>query len=74
MARKRTPCEWCEAEQFIRVTDEAKNVDATLEIYPDECFMGLNVQGMNDDGGMTSEDTLDIPMNYCPNCGRKLGY
>ena len=75
MARKKKPCEWCEAEQVIRVTDEyAKNTDATLEIYPDNCFMGLNVQGKSDDNEMTSEDTLDIPINYCPNCGRKLGY
>lgn len=75
MARKKKPCEWCESEQIILVTEEyAKNADATLEIYPYNCFMGLNVQGRSDDGELTTEATLDIPMNYCPACGRKLGY
>lgn len=75
MARKRKPCEWCEGEQFIRLgTDETRNVRADLEIYPDNCIMAFYVQGLSDDGELTAEESVDIPMNYCPACGRKLGY
>lgn len=26
----------------------------------------------NDEDGFMIEDDIEIPMNYCPNCGRKL--
>lgn len=77
MARKRKPCWWCESEKFIQLvdTDKIKNVDACLEIYPDNEFMGIDIDGMSDDGELTfSDDRYEIPMHYCPNCGRKLGY
>ena len=32
------------------------------------------VQGLSDDGELTAEESLDIPLNFCPACGRKLGY
>ena len=70
MARKK-PCEWCEREQIYKVA-EARNVSGQIEIYPDNCFMAFWVQGMNDDGELKAEESIDIPMNYCPNCGRKL--
>ncbi len=30
------------------------------------------VKDRNDDGELRTEESIDIPMNYCPNCGRKL--
>lgn len=74
MARKKTPCEWCEADNIIHIAEGNKNVEASLEIYPQNCFMGIIAIGINDEGEMTSENNVDIPMNFCPNCGRKLGY
>ena len=74
MGRKRTPCEWCDGDQIIRIAEEARNVSAGLEIYPDNCFMAFYVQGMNDDGELKAEESIDVPLNFCPSCGRKLGY
>ena len=74
MARKK-PCEWCDGEKFIALVDadKIKNVDACLEIYPDNGFMGIDIDGINDEGEITlSENRYEIPMHYCPNCGRKL--
>ena len=73
MARKKKPCEWCESENFVHIAEGDKNVEAVIEIYPDQCFIGISVVGINDEGETTSEKDVDIPMNFCPNCGRKLG-
>ena len=74
MARKRTPCEWCEGEHIIRLNESCRNVDAVVEMYPDNGFIGIGVQVINDEGEVTAEQDMEIPLNYCPNCGRKLGY
>lgn len=72
MARKRTPCEWCNTEHIIRLAEGARNVDAVMEIYPDNGFIGISVQAINDEGEVKAAQDVDIPLNYCPNCGRKL--
>ena len=72
MARKRTPCEWCDGERFFQLAESARNVQGGVEIYPDNGFMSFYVQGMDDDGALKAEDSMDIPLNFCPNCGRKL--
>ncbi len=75
MTRRRKPCEWCESEQFFHLGDDnAKNVRADVEIYPDNGVIAFCVQGLSDDGELTAEESLDIPLNFCPACGRKLGY
>ena len=74
MARKRTPCEWCNTEQFIRIAEGAQNVDAVLEIYPDNGLIGISVQAINDEGEVTAAQDINIPLHYCPNCGRKLDW
>ncbi len=72
--RKQKPCEWCEEEQIFRTDYDAKNVSGTVEIYPEQTLLAVCFQGMSDDGALTHEQSFDIPMNYCPNCGRKLGW
>ena len=47
-------------------------MDADLEIYPDNGFIGIGIVQLNDEGEIILEENYDIPMNYCPNCGRKL--
>lgn len=75
MARKpKPPCEWCESEQFIHTEEDARNVHGQVEIYPENGFISVWFSGYDDDGGMTSEESIDLPMNFCPNCGRRLGY
>lgn len=70
--RKTTPCEFCEQEWFQNV--DMRNVSVAVEVYPENTHIAINIQGIDDDGGMTGEESLDIPMEYCPNCGRKLGW
>ena len=72
MARKTKPCEYCEEESWLH--DERKNCFIYVESYPDNGTIALTVIGRNDDGEMTSEDSYDIPFDYCPACGRKLGF
>ena len=72
MARKRTPYEYCEGETFQ--SEDRRNCSIWIEFYPDNAHIGITVQGKSDDGEMTSEDMFDIPFEYCPNCGRKLGW
>ena len=74
MARKRKPCEWCEQDQFISTDYDARNVSGQIEIYPDNGIISIIFQGMSDDGALTHEESFDIPMDYCPACGRKLGW
>lgn len=74
MARKKKPCEFCNQETILRLAEECRNVDAVAEIYPDNGFMSVSVHGINDEGETTGEHEIEIPLNYCPNCGRKLGY
>ena len=74
MSRKKTPCEWCQGEQIIRLAEDVRNVQAGLEIYPNNGFMSFYVQGISDDRELTAEDSVDIPLYFCPACGRKLGF
>ena len=72
--RKKKSCEWCESDLFFKTEYDAKNVSGQMEIYPNNCLIAVIFQGMSDDGELTHEESFDIPMNYCPNCGRKLGW
>lgn len=72
MARPKKPCEFCEQEQIWQTDYDARNVFGSVEIYPENFFIGVCFQGKSDDGEQTFEQSFDIPMNYCPNCGRKL--
>ena len=60
-----------QATGISRYDRERRN---TVEIYPDQTLLAICFQGMSDDGALTHEQSFDIPMNYCPNCGRKLGW
>lgn len=72
--RKKKPCEWCEQEILIQTNGAAKNVQGNVEIYPDVGALAVYFFGIDDDGAQTHEESIHIPLNYCPNCGRKLGF
>ena len=71
MGRKRTPCEWCEEEWTSKYLEHRNGYCLWLEVYPDSNVMSAIAQA-NDEDGELIEDYIEIPMNYCPNCGRKL--
>ncbi len=76
---KKKWCGWCDKAMFINIEqcDEKRvfgkmNADAALEVYPEEGYMQIVVQGFHDDGMPSDEHALSIRTKYCPNCGRKL--
>ena len=72
MARKRKPCEFCEEEQIDNII--LKNAFAQVEIYPYNNLISFSVTSQDDDGAMNGEDDFSFEMNWCPVCGRKVGY
>ena len=68
MAKKK-PCEYC-IEDHWDSESIGKN-QVSVEIYPEANFIGVTayLQNLSEE---TEELTFNIPMNYCPNCGRKL--
>lgn len=71
MGRKRTPCEWCEDDYFPDYVTHRNGYCLWIEAYPFNNVITANAQANDEDGEMI-EDYIEIPMNYCPNCGRKL--
>lgn len=71
MARKRTPCWFCESEHMD--TAEERGIQLTTEVYPDNEVIAIIVNG-NPDGGEFVEMQMEIEMHYCPVCGRKCGF
>lgn len=71
MGRKRTPCEWCGDDWTSDYVEHRNMYCLWLEVYPENNVMSAIAQA-NDEDGELIEDYIEIPMNYCPNCGRKL--
>lgn len=67
---KKKPCEFCEQET-VDTQEGSTGHQLTMEIYPENGF--ISVFSFADDGsGESNELHYDLPLNYCPNCGRKL--
>ena len=73
MARKRTPCEWCEDDIFQSTEGRCAGHQLMLESYPFNNFMAVTSYAFSEDGE-TDELNLTIEMHYCPVCGRSLDF
>ena len=61
-------CSYCEEEVTTIIADECE--DLILEVYPGKLIGAIAYfRGSYEE---LKEAHIDIPMNYCPNCGRKL--
>ena len=69
MSRK--PCELCNEEFESEYKEHRNGYCIWLEVYPTNNVMACMAQA-NDDSGEMIEDFIEVQMNYCPNCGRKL--
>jgi len=69
MARKK-PCEYCEDVGLWNFSGPNGH-QLYVELYPEENYIGLTSYA-NNESGECMELQATIPMNYCPNCGRKL--
>lgn len=71
MAKKK-PCEFCSEDQ-INSMEGRNGHQLSVEFYPDNCLLAVS-SFANDENGESAELTFDISCNYCPICGRKIGY
>lgn len=70
MAKKK-PCEWCEDDDYGEPQEGRNGFCVWLEVYPYNNLIAFTAQA-NDEEGAMQEAYVTMPMNYCPNCGRKL--
>ena len=70
--KKAIECEFCQEEWFDN--RELPNASLAVEVYPNNTHIAIVIQSMTDDGEMNGEESTEIPMNYCPVCGRELGW
>lgn len=71
MARKNTPCEFCEKDNLY--SDSAGANQLVVEFYPDNRLLAIAAYGKDSDGEEV-ELEFSFRINYCPMCGKKIGY
>ena len=72
MARRRVKsCEYCEDNTTTDYISHRNGFCLWVEFYPFNQVMTPIAQANDEEGDMI-EDYLEIPMNFCPNCGRDL--
>jgi len=71
MGRTRKPCDFCNGEYEAEYKEHRNGYCIWLEVSPDNNVMAFMAQA-NDDLGEMIEDCVEVQMNYCPICGRKL--
>ena len=72
MARARKPCEFCEEEHYLEQESKIEiHHQLLVEVYPQNSHIAV-FSFAQDDCSEMNELSMDIEMNYCPVCGRKL--
>ena len=71
MARKKKPCEFCENDYF---ESEALGLsEVCIEFYPENGLFSIH-GFITPEDGETKEIELSYNFEYCPICGRKIGW
>lgn len=71
MSRKTKPCEYCEGDRVTLIEENIDNLSIGADAYPENAFLGFYIMGLSAEEKEV-DLTFDIPMNFCPNCGRRL--
>ncbi len=71
MTRKIKPCEFCAEDRWF-TEDGHDGHQLYIEVYPDSFSMAVTSFAVTETTGETEELMVPLPLNYCPNCGRKL--
>lgn len=71
MARVKKPCEFCEDTWFTDYKEHRNGYCLWAEIYPFNNLIAVISQA-NDENGELIEDAIQLRMDYCPACGRRL--
>lgn len=69
--RKVKPCDFCEEDWSTDYKEGRNGFCLWADIYPFGAYITVTAQA-NDEEGEMLEDSIQIPMNFCPSCGRKL--
>lgn len=71
MARRKKPCEFCEDTWFSDSIDRRNGYSLWYEVYPYNNHIAVFAQAKDEEGELI-EDCVEIEMNFCPVCGRRL--
>lgn len=71
MARRKKSCEFCEDQTSSNYVEHRNGYCIWYEFYPFNNLLAFIAQA-NDEGGEMIEDAIELEINYCPICGRKL--
>ena len=75
MARAKKPCEWCDGDHFVTepVDVGSNSHNLVIEFYPDNglCSVASYAAGADEE---TDEVEVEFNFEYCPFCGRKIGW
>lgn len=71
MGRRLKPCDFCEDNFTSDYIEDKNGYCLWMEVYPFNNLIAVIAQA-NDEEGSLIENAIDIQMNYCPVCGRKL--
>ena len=71
MGRSKKPCDFCDGEYEGECITMRNGFCLWAEVYPFNNLLSVLAQA-NDEDGYMMENHIDIQMNYCPVCERKL--
>lgn len=71
MSRKIKPCGFCEEDTASDYVEGRNGFCIWYEVYPFNNVIAFMAQANTEDGFMM-ENSIDIQMNFCPVCGRRL--
>lgn len=71
MARRIKPCDFCGEETASNYKEGPNGYCIWYEVYPFNNLIAFIAQANTEEGDLI-EESLDIEMNYCPVCGRRL--
>ena len=72
MARRKKPCEYCCEDQIVQEEGRCGH-QLDIEFYPDNNLFAVT-SFAQDETGEAMELQSSFSFEYCPFCGRKLGW
>lgn len=70
MARTKL-CDFCNGEYEPDYIQARNGYCLWMDVKPWDNTIDISAQA-NDEDGFMIEESISVPMNYCPKCGRKL--
>lgn len=71
MGRKIKACDFCNGEYESEYLEGRNGFCVWLEVYPFNNLLTFMAQANDEDGDLI-ERGMDVQMNFCPVCGRRL--